>query len=258
MAGANSISVTALQIINGAAQELGILAGGEQLQASDQAWGLQKLQRMLDTYNAKRVMIWANFFQSFALSPGTAPHTIGPAIQGGPVPTFSVNQRPVEIPTIGLQLVNTQPTTVEIPLTPRDKEWWAAQRVKNLTSAIPTDFYYEPDWPLGSIYFWPVPNAANNVLLQMRTVIIEPGAYNTSISMPPGYWNLLNYELAIELAPSFDRQVSQDLRERFQQAKNAVLSNNVKSPRGYTVDAGMPGGSMQGGDFNYYSGAPNQ
>lgn len=244
---ANSITVTALSIITAAMQELGILAGGEAASLDDAAWVLQKLQRLIDTYNAVRTMVYANTFSSFALVSGLTPHTIGPT------GTFVVNQRPVEIPSIGLQLVNTNPTTVEIPLAPRDKEWWANQRVKNLTSPIPTDFYYEPDWPNGSIFFWPVPDAVNNVLLQMRTVFSEMTAYNSSFSMPPGYWNLTVYELAIEIAPSFERQVGPDLEKRYQRALKAVGGNNIKSPRGDTADAGMPGTGEAGG-FDYYSG----
>ena len=89
----------------------------------------------------------------------------------------------------------------------------------------------------------------------MRTVIVQPGSYAASFTMPPGYWNLVNYELAIELAPSFERPVSPDLRERYLEAKRVVISNNVKSPKGFTADAGMPG--SKGGDgFNYYSAQP--
>jgi hypothetical protein len=244
----NSITVTALSLINGAMQEIGALAGGEAAPIDDAAWILQKLQRMIDTWNAKRVMVYANFFKSFTLVANLAPHTIGP---GG---TFDINQRPVEIPTIGLQLTNSTPNT-EIPLYRMTAAEWADERVKQLKSDIPTKYYYEPNWPLGSIYFWPVPSAVNNVLLQMRSVIVEPTAYNASFTMPPGYWNLAVYELAIEIAPSFERPISADLRERYQQAKIAVLSNNIKSPKGFTADAGMPGGGA-GEGFNYFSAQP--
>ena len=247
---ANSLTVNALSLVNAAVQELGVLSAGENLSSDDQAWVLQKLQRLIDTYNARRVMIYTTTFTSFALVANLAPHTIGPA------GTFAVNQRPVEIPSIGLQLLNTSPQTVEVPLNARDAEWWASNRVKNLTSVIPTDYYYEPDWPLGSIYFWPVPSAVNNVLIQQRTVIIDPANLAAPFTMPPGYWNLIAYELAIECADSFSKQVSPNLQARYEKALRAVQSNNIKSPRGRTVDAGMPGGQSRSGDFNYYDAQP--
>lgn len=246
----NSITVTALQLINAAGQEIGALAGGEQFGNDDQAWVLQKLQRVIDTFNAKRTMVYANTFTTFTLVANLTPHTIGPT------GTFQVNQRPVEIPTIGLVLVNTNPETVEIPLTRRDKEWWADQRVKNLTSTIPTDYYYEPDWPNGSIYFWPVPSQVNNVLIQQRTVITEITDTSQSFIMPPAYWDAIVYTLAKAISPSFERPISPDLRELAADAIRSVLGNNVKSPRGQTGDAGMPGSGITIGLFNYYSGGP--
>lgn len=233
-------------------QEIGALAAGEQASTDDQAWSLQKLQRVIDQWDSERTKVYANTFTSFALSPNSTPTTIGPT------GIFAVNQRPIEIPSIGLQLINTNPTTVEIPLSPRDKDWWAAQRVKNLTSAIPTDYYYEPDWPNGNIWFWPVPNAANNVLVQQRTVLGQITAYGQSFSMPPAYWNLIIYELAISLCPSFVRTASPELLSLWRAAVKAVEGNNIKSPRGVTGDVGMPGVRAIGGDFNYYSGGPNQ
>ena len=86
----NSITVTALSLINAAGQEIGTLAQGEALSADDQAWVLQKLQRVIDTFNAKRTMVYANNFTPFTLVANLAPHTIGPT------GTFQVAQRPVE------------------------------------------------------------------------------------------------------------------------------------------------------------------
>src|ERR1700675_1260380 len=142
-------------------QEIGALASGESATTDDQSWVLQKLQRRIDTYNAVRTMIYANFFQQFTLVANLSPHTIGPT------GTFAVNQRPVEIPSIAV-LLNSSIPNVEVELNRRDKDWWALNRVKKLTSTFPTDYYYEPDWPNGSIFFWPVPTSVNNVLVQQR------------------------------------------------------------------------------------------
>lgn len=244
----NSITVTALQLISAGMQEIGALAAGEQPSLDDSAFVLQKLQRVIDTFNAKRAMVYANVFKQFTLLANHAPHTIGPGAN------FDCNQRPVEIPSIGLLLVNSNPA-VELSLTRRDKEWWANQRVKNQTSTVPTDYYYEPDWPNGSIYFWPIPTQVNNVLVQFWTVITELTAYATNFTMPPGYWDAIVYSLAVSLGPSFERPISPDLRLLLSEALRAVQSNNIKSPRGTTIDAGMPG-SGDATTFNYYNAQP--
>ena len=224
MTAANSISSTALGLINAAAQEIGVLASGEQLQPSDQAWGLQKLQRLIDRWNARRPMVYTTTFTPFSLVANLAPHTIGPT------GTFPVNQRPVDIPSIGLQLVS-QNEPVEIPLNKRDRDWWAGQSIKGLTSTLPTDYYYEPDWPNGSIYFWPVPTAVNNVLVQQQLVIGQYTGYGQTFSMPPAYWDAIVYELALTLAPSFQTQPSQLLTEMWKASIKAIEGNNISSPR---------------------------
>lgn len=227
MAAANSITVAALDILNAAGQEIGALAGGESFSTDDQAWVLQKLQRLIDRYNAREVMIYNVNFTLFTLNPPASPldpTTIGP---GG---DFDVNQRPVSIESIGLILDGGTPG-VELPLNSRDDAWWANNRIKGLTSTLPTDYYYSPGWPLGQIYFWPVPTASHQVRLQTRQVLGEYTAYNTAFTMPPAYWDLIVYELAISLAPSFQRDTSATLVGAWKASQKAVQGNNIESPR---------------------------
>lgn len=247
---ANSLTVTALDLIKAAMQEIGALAMGETPSNEDSAWVLSKLQRLIDRYNARRPLVYSVNFTQFALVLNTQPITIGPGAM------FDVNQRPVDIDSISLVLNNTSPTQVEIWVNKRDKDWWAQNRVKNLTSTLPTDYYYEPNWPNGNLFLWPIPSAANNLLLQYRTVLAEITNYNQPFTLPPGYWDAIVYPLAVSICPSFERQATPDLVRLAAEALKAIEVNNNKSPRGTTGDAGMPGVGNRG-DFNYYSGMPN-
>lgn len=245
----NSITVKALDIVNAAAFEIGALAGGEQLSGDDQAWVLQKLQRLIDRYNAREAMVYNVNFSLFTLNPPTNPldpTTIGP---GG---DFDVNQRPVSIESIGLILDGGTPG-VELPLNMRDQDWWANNRIKGLTSTLPTDAYYSPDWPLGSIYFWPVPTASHQVRLQSRLVLGEYTGIDDNFTLPPGYWDLLVYELAISIAPGFKADVSAYTVAGFKAAQKAVQVNNISSPR---LASDSPSQGKAGGrpDFNFLDG----
>jgi len=245
----NSITVKALDIVNAAGQEIGALSGGESFSSDDQAWVLQKLQRLIDRYNAREPMVYNVNFTVFTLNPPADPldpTTIGPSGD------FDVNQRPVSIESIGLILDSGTPG-VELPLNRRDDQWWANNRIKGLTSTLPTDYYYSPDWPLGRIYFWPVPTASHQVRLQSRLVLAETTAYDQDFSMPPAYWDLIVYELAISLAPSFEKQVSTALVALRQAAIKAVQANNITSPR---LASDSPSQGTGGGrpDFNFLDG----
>ncbi len=249
MAAANSITVQALDIINAAGFEIGALAGGEQFSGDDQTWVLQKLQRLIDRFNARLPMIYNVNFTLFTLNPPADPldpTTIGPGAN------FDVNQRPVSIESIGLILDGGTPG-VELPLNPRDDAWWANNRIKGLTSTLPTDFYYSPDWPNGRIYFWPVPTVSHQVRLQTRAVLGEYTDYLQSFTMPPAYWDLIVYELAISICPGFKVEPSGALLALRQVALKAVQVNNVSSPR---LSSDSPSQSGGGGrpDFSFLTG----
>jgi hypothetical protein len=243
---ANSITVKVSDLISDALKEINKLAAGEPLPIEESADVKRKLQRLIDRWNARRPLIYNVNFSTFPMIPNHAPHTIGPGAN------FDVSQRPVEILTASVVLT-VGGTSVDVPIDVRGDAWWARQAVKNQTSTFPTDVYYSPDWPNGSLYFWPVPTQANQIRLQMRTVLAQVTAYNQSFSMPPGYWDLLVRELAIDIAPMYGVPVSADMREGWQRALKAVTSNNIASPRGSTADAGMPGVNTRGG-FSYVSG----
>jgi hypothetical protein len=245
----NSITVTALDIINASMQEIGVQAPGEFVSAEDAAWVLQKLQRLVDQYNARMPMIYTVNFTVFTLNPPANPldpTTIGP---GG---NFDVIQRPVTIESIGL-ILDTGTPGVELPLNPRDAAWWANNRIKGLTSTLPTDYYYSPDWPLGNIYFWPVPTASHFVRIQTRVVLGEYTAYTAAFTMPPAYWDLVVYDLAVSLCPSFEVEPTASLVALRQKALKAVQVNNIQSPR---LASDAPSQSGRGGptDFSFLTG----
>ena len=248
---ANSIAVTVNQLVLAALQEIGALSPGEQPSPDDSATVLQKLQRLIDRFNAKRTMIYNIEFTVYTLPVNVQPVTIGPGAM------FDCNQRPVEIRSMSLILNSTSPTQVEIPINMRDDAWWAEQRVKNLTSTLPTDCYYSPDWGNGNLYFWPIPTQVNQVRIESRGVLGEYTGYTQAFSLPPGYWDAIVYSLAISLGPMYEKPISPDLAKLWAEAIRTIESNNIKSPRGTTGDAGMPGVGRRG-DFNYYSGGPNQ
>lgn len=220
---ANSITVKVADIVKAALTEIGVLAADEEPATADLNWVLQKLQRLIDRYNARKTMVYNVNFSTFTLAANQSPQTIGPGAD------FDVIQRPIEILSIGLILPGTP--GVEIQLRPRDQAWWAAQTIKDLTSSLPTDFYYSPDWPNGSIYFWPVSTSSYVVRVQSRLVLAQTVDYNSDFTMPPAYWDAIVYPLAISIAPSFTRQVAPELTALAREAVKAIQVNNISSPR---------------------------
>lgn len=233
-------------LLSNAAIEARWLAQGEVLTPEDSKFLLSKLNDMLDEWAAREVYAYNVNFSLYNLTPNLSPHTIGP--QGA---TFNVSQRPVRVEGATIVLTGTTPTT-ELPLSLRDDEWWKNQRVKNLTSTIPTDLYYSPDWPNGSLYFWPVPNFAYQVRLELWGLITGFGSINDTFSMPPGYRKALTLSLAQEL--DGPRSADPMLANAAAKARKAVQGNNQVSPRIATQDFGMPSRTKHQSGFNYLTG----
>jgi hypothetical protein len=229
--------------------ELGVMAAEDKLTQQDGAWGLEKLQRAIDQHNARREMIFSISFQQFTLPVSQlTPVTIGPNGQ------FNVPTRPVKVESATFVLNAGSSNPVDSPIKIKDHGWWAANPVKTLLSAITTHLYYDPASPLGNLNFWPICTVANPVRLELWNSIQQAINLQTVLSLPQGYWEALVTDLAVKLAPSYNRSVSPELKESWTRAMGVIQDNNYVPPR-IETDAGMPN-SRKGGrpDFNFLTG----
>jgi hypothetical protein len=227
------------------------LAQGEILQPGDASWGLQKLQRLIDSWNVQRDKIFAQTFNVFSNPPNTQPVTIGP---GG---TFQMNQRPTKLVSASLLLPNSNGSTTDLPIYVQDADWWAAQTIKNLSSTFPTSVYYEVDNPLGNLYFWPIATGSYQVRLETWIALTQAIDMTTLLGFPQGYWEAIVSTLAVQMAPSYGAQISPGLARIQSDAVRAITNNNSEAPRICTAGQGMPGRNANGAgmpDYNFLVG----
>jgi hypothetical protein len=251
-----SVSARVSDLVRSALLEINAIQADETPSASDAAWGLEKCQRLIDQFNARRPLIYNVNFATFTLQANHSPHTIGP---GG---DFDVAVRPVELASANLVLVNGG-TQTDLLLYLGDDAWWANQvRIKNLTSTLPTGVYYSPDTPLGQLFFWPIPTVSNLVRLETWVGLAQAVNQATQIAMPQGYWDAIVYSLAKQLAPSFGAAAlaivgSSIFLDNWKSAMNAIEGNNISSPRSSNLQAGMPNkNSAARPGFNFLTGEP--
>lgn len=241
--------LTVRQVLQDALTDLGVLQEGETASDAQTSLALSRFNRLLDNWNADRLKVYADQYLTFTWVPGTSPTTIGPT--GA---TWTTGQRPVTIEGISY-IFPGGGTNAYITLTPRDAQWWHNQITPELATTNPTDFYYNPTWPNGSIYFWPVPQTAYDVELQVRVVLsqFEISDLSDTFTMPPGYRDALTLSLAEELCIPFRVAPSQQLKESATKARARVFANNDVTPRLATQDAGMPAKPLP--SFNYLTGS---
>lgn len=236
-------------IISDAYDEIGVYSVGEQVSAAESAYGLRKLNQLFDDWNAQRCGVYAQQFVTYTLTPSLSPHTIGPT------GTFTVAQRPVTLDGANLILDNASPASY-LPITLRDADWWDAQTTPTIETSTPTDVYYQPSWPNGQLFFWPVPSQAYDVELQTRVLLSSAVTLDDDFSLPPGYQTAITLTLAERLAPGLGKPPRPDLAAQAAAARARVFANNDVTPRVASADYGMqgPGGGIRA-DFFWPNGS---
>jgi hypothetical protein len=246
-------------ICTNAFYEINVVAPGENPDESELAFALDKANRLADLWSAQKIYIYAsqllsaapNAGANFLLQAGLSPHTIGPATAN---PTFPVlYEAPVRIKNINIILNNVTPV-VRFPLTKRDSDWWATNRLQAIQTALPTDFYYRRDWPAGSIFFWPVPNRAYGAEVEVETIIPGGVTLDTIYTVPAGYEEAFTLTLAELLCPSFEKQPNAVLINAALLARNAVKGLNNGAPRISLDDFGDSSSARPRASFNYRTG----
>lgn len=236
-------AIKASDIIRAAFYEAHLQAAGEEISGTDRKWGLEKLQRLVDLFNAKKALIIGVQLVDFTLISGHTPYIIGP---GG---DFDIAARPVAIKSASIVLSGG----TEIQLEQLDDDQWAAQSLKASTCTLPTAYYYSPDSPLGTLIFWMIPTQVNTVRLQIWTNLTDPVTADTTMALPPAYWDALVCSLAVALCPSYDKDPSPTLVGMATQALKAIIGNNNPSPRLITAGSGLSGSSHRP-DYNFLTG----
>lgn len=237
--------MTGLQLICGSLRVLGVLAEGETPSAQSANDALQSLNDMLDSWSNESLVISSILREVFALVGGQQTYTFG---VGG---NFN-SVRPMSIENALLQLPGSNPV-VERQVGILNKDQYAAETIKTLTSTLPLFLYSDDNYPMANISVWPVPSAACNLVLYSAKPLTNIATLNTALSLPPGYQRTLKFNLAIDLAPEYGRQVSPEVAAIASASKASVKRTNSK-PRYLKVDGALRSGPAA---WNWMTGEPS-
>jgi hypothetical protein len=230
---------TPQSLITSALRLIGVLGSGETPSAAEAQDSLQILNSMVDSWQTERLMLHVVERQTFSLVASQANYTIG---DGG---DFDVD-RPMKIERASyLDTTQTSPVEQRIKLLTSAQRWREVM-VKDLESTVPQVVYYETTYPLGTVYVWPVPSVATvDLVLYIPTSLSSFADLTTQYDFPPGYEEALKYNLALRLAPEWERPPNPVVVELARESKALVKRANIV-PQELRYSADVPGMGRRG------------
>jgi hypothetical protein len=109
-----------------------------------------------------------------------------------------INPRPDRLEYAFLRFLGQSPTPVDIPIDIiASHEDYARITVKNI-GTIAWRIFYDPVWPVGLLYPWPVPQGGGQYEIHIGFKVVLPrfGSLQDKINFPPEYEAALNWCLA--------------------------------------------------------------
>ena len=205
--------MTALDLIKRAMRLIRVLGDGEEPTTSEADDCLNALNGMLDSWAIERLMVYQIGQESFAWASG-ASKTIG---SGGDFDTT----RPTNIEAAYVNFGGT-----DYPLRVVNNVEYDFQTRKD-TSAMPEILYYDKTYPLGTIYLWPKPSEAVTLYFRSWTQFTQAVSTASTISLPPGYKRMIEYNLALEIAPEFGATPDANVVNNAVTSKRAIKARNA-------------------------------
>jgi hypothetical protein len=229
-------------IVTDALRELGVLAQSETASGDDATSGLSALNRLVDSWAAERLMIYTVARTSCAIATSDGEYTVGTGAN------FDV-ARPVYVDHL---TYSDSASPGEIHLEALTDDGWAAIEDKTETSTVPGYYYYNPTFPTATLSLWPVPTSSTlTAYLYAPQQVAEFASLSTAISLPPGWRRALVKNLAVEMAPSYEKPINPLLLQQAAEAKGTVKRSNKRLSDMRIECAALGYG---GGDYDIYTG----
>lgn len=194
---------TAEDMIESSMRLIGAIGRGHTAAAQEHDEGLEVLNRLLDSWNQRRELIYEVSRNEATLTADQNPHTIGLAVGAG---------NDGDIPVVRPQMIEEASvipagTVIELPVNVLTRSEYRAIPNKTISATYPTDLWYEREWPLGKIFLYPEPSAAAKLIYYVWKQLPSGMALADRFNVPPGYLQAIRYNLAVELAPEYGRMI---------------------------------------------------
>lgn len=217
--------MTVRDLIKSSLRIIGAIASGETPSADESADALTTLNGILGSWSNQSLLVPSKAREVFSLVAGTQSYTIGPS------GTFNTT-RPIKILSAAIiPAGQNYENTVDVYT---QQQW--AQIVSKDVSGNPTAIYPEGTYPLETLNVYPKPSAADQLVIYSMKPLTAFASLNDEITLPAGYDRALKYNLAVELAAEYGKQLTGEVLGIASNSKSEIEALNSE-PVYLTSDA---------------------
>lgn len=226
------ISITVGQLLSDVAEELEVVDSGGGPTTLEQASMIRRLQRLIDSSNIQRPLIFSERIDLLTLVANQQKYTIGIDPTGADTAAFAV-PRPTKIERANLLISST----VRRPMAVWDFKQWARVRYQQVAGP-PRGVYYDNGYGavanslsgLGTLSFYMIPDQAYQWEMYSWQQNTNVAVIADLLNYPPGYADYWLYSMVIRCASMFGRTPTAAHVELLRQAMEAIGAANSPSP----------------------------
>jgi hypothetical protein len=210
--------------INRALRLLGVLAEGEIPSASTSNDALMALNQMIDSWNTERLAVYSTIDQIVTWPNGQSFNTLGPT---GTLGTPGQFVRPVQLDDA--TYFRDASTGVSYGIKFINRQQYDGIAVKTVQSTYPQVIFVNMTEPDIEMTIYPVPFRDLEWHFISVQELTQAARTDTDLTFPPGYLRAFTYNLAMEIAPEFGVEPSEQVKRVAMASKRDIKRiNNPK------------------------------
>jgi|LGOV01.1.fsa_nt_gb hypothetical protein len=234
---------TARDVIKQAMKKIGILAAGEEPAAAEAVDALETLNSLLSSWSGDSLITPATIQEGFALITSQNSYTIGSELNFDTV-------KPLRI--ISAFIRSSSGIDYPVTILPRNRYNALADKT---TEGRPTNLFYDPGvaqqaTQTGTVYLYLTPDSAYTLYLISEKAFTEFAGLTTAFTFPDTYKRAMIFNLAVELAPEYERNINPDIRAIAAESKQIIENMNVANKR-QLMSVSLPGSAT---NFDFKAG----
>lgn len=223
------MATTVGEIIRSSLRKIGVLAAGEALPPEEGDDALNVFRQMIDSWALETLLIPVVGVVTHTLVQGQPEYTIGiyPEPKPDPLPLNHIETaRPEKIISAFIRDAAGTDYPQKAIAT---KAYTRISRKTN--EARPSSFYMREGWPLNTILFESVPYASEVLhleVMQPLSGILPAANLQEAINLPPGYEKALIFNLCLDLADEWGKEVSRTVAVQAVEQKKWIKRANYR------------------------------